>query len=178
MGAAAVIVPIALAAAQQITGASSKMQTAEYNAKILENEAQNIESQKNIVKSQYRNKAAALSGEGGAIAARAGIKLTGSTANSISQSLTQLGMDRSYELYNLEVEKNNALNEAAWQKNQKKQAGLSLLFGLPTTALDTGSTYYSRFGGGNKGTITGYTPNITSSSTQTNGYKGTLPKIR
>ena len=178
MGAAAVIVPIALAAASQITGAASKMQTAEYNAKVLESEAQNIESQKDIVRAQYRNKAAALSGEGAATAGRSGIMLSGSTAQSISQSLTQLGMDRSYELYNLDVEKTRTLNEAAYQKNLKKQTGMSLLFGLPTTALDAGSTYYSRFGGGNKGTVTGYTPNITSTSTQASGYMGTLPKIR
>lgn len=178
MGPAAVIIPIALAAASQITGAVSKMQTADYNAKVLESEAKNIDSQKEIVKSQYRNKAAALAGEGAATAARQGVMFSGSTASSISQSLTQLGMDRSYELYNLDVEKNRVLNEAAYQKSQKKQAGMSLIFGLPTTALDAGSTYYSRFGGGNKGTVTGYTPNITSTSTQASGYMGTLPKIR
>lgn len=178
MGPAAVIIPIALAAASQITGAVSKMQTADYNAKVLESEAKNIDSQKEIVKSQYRNKAAALSGEGAAAAGRSGVMLSGSTANSISQSLTQLGIDRSYELYNLDVEKTRTLNEAAYQKNLKKQVGMSLLFGLPTTALDTGSTYYSRFGGTNKGTVTGYSPNITSSSTSASGYKGTLPRIK
>lgn len=178
MGPWAVIIPAAIAAASELTGAASKMKTADYNAKVLESEAQNIESQKDIVRAQYRNKAAALSGEGAATAGRSGVMLSGSTANSISQSLTQLGMDRSYELYNLDVEKTRTLNEAAYQKNLKKQVGMSLLFGLPTTALDTGSTYYSRFGGTNKGTVTGYSPNITSSSTSASGYKGTLPRIK
>lgn len=180
MGAAAVIVPIALMAAQQITGAASQMQTAQHNIDVYNAQAQNVDAQKAITAQQYRDKAAKLAGTANARAARSGVNITGSTAQSISQSLTQLGIDQSYEQFNLDVEKHTYLSEADYQKTLKKQAMFSALSGIPSSsassAVDAASKYW---GNSTKGTLTGYTPGMGSTGAMTSsaGYSGTLPKL-
>lgn len=179
MGATAIVGAI-MTGVSMIGGTIASMQTAEHNADVYRAAAQNVDSQKEITAGQYRNKAAKLAGEASATAARGGLTLSGSTAQSISQSLTQLGIDQSYEQFNLDVEKSRYLNEADYQKHLRKQSGISLLFGLPITALSSGSDYASKYWGKNKGSVTGFTPSMTPNSSvtgNTSGYMGTLPKL-
>lgn len=154
------------------------MQTAKRNESIYKAEAKNVDSQKAIVASQYRSKAARLAGAASTAAASGGVNISGSTAQSISQSLTQLGIDQSYEQYNLDVEKAHYLDEANYQKTLKNQALFSLIFGIPT-AMNNSTDFASKYWGKNSGgSATGFTPSIGSSSSgKQSGYMGTLPNL-
>lgn len=123
---------------------------AEANAQIYETQAKNIAEAQKITNEQYRTKADVLRGQATATAARNGLKVSGSTANSISQSIMQLQMDNSYEQYNLQVQKQNAYNNAKLQRYQGKAAYQNGLIKAGSTALSAGSDYYNKYwkGGG------------------------------
>lgn len=135
-------------------GKAQKAQ-ADANAQIYNIQAQNIAESQKIVDSQYRTKADMLRGEATATAARGGLKISGSTANSISQSITALQMDSSIEKHNLEVEKQKAYSAAALEKLKGRQAYSSGLMKAGQSALAAGSDYYSRYWNGNKTNSTG-----------------------
>ena len=134
-----------LSAASNVMTGYSQKSTADANAAVYEAQAKNIESQKSIVASQYRSKKTQLKGEAVATAARQGIKISGSTAQSISQSITQLGIEQSYEQYNLDVQKQQALNNAAYQRYLGKQAVMSGWLNAGTSLLSSTSDYYSKY---------------------------------
>lgn len=138
-------------AGASIAGGIAEKNAAEENAKIYEAQAANIQAQKNIVAGQYRNKKAALKGEAVANAAASGVKISGSVAQSISQSITQLQIDQSYEQYNLDVKRQQALNEASFQRYKGRRALMSGFMNAGTTALSSAGTYYSKYwkGSGN-----------------------------
>lgn len=142
----------ALTAATAVAGVTSQLVTgvveknaADRNAKIFEAQAANIQSQKNILASQYRTKTSQLRGEAVTRAARQGVKVSGSVAQSISQSITELNIEQSYQQYNLSVQKQEALDNAAYQRYQGRQALISGLINAGTTLLSSSSDYYSKY---------------------------------
>lgn len=120
-------------------------QTGEMNAQIYEAQAKNIEEAKKITAEQYRSKANVLRGAAITSAARGGLKISGTTANSISQSIMQLQMDNAYEQYNLDVKKQAAYNNAALQRYQGKTAYSNGLMNAGKTALNAGVDYYNKY---------------------------------
>lgn len=118
---------------------------AENNALIYEQQAKNITSAKRIVGKQYRQKAAAISGQAITTAARNGLKISGSVAGSISQSIMQLQLDNSYEQYNLELKKRNAKMDALMQRYQGKMAYSNGLMNAGNTALNAGLDFTSKY---------------------------------
>ena len=144
-----------VSATSSIAGGIAEKNAAERNAKIYDAQAANIQSQKNIVAGQYRNKQAALKGEAVASAAHAGVKVSGSVAQSILQSITQLQIEQSYEQYNLDVQRQKALDEAAFQRQKGRQALMSGFMNAGVTALNSASYYYSKYwNNGNSNTNT------------------------
>lgn len=144
----------ALTAISGIVGATSNIMTgvaekkaADNNAAIFDAQAANIQSQKGIVAGQYRTKSAQLQGEAVATAAHQGVKVSGSVAQSISQSITQLQIEQSYEQYNLNVERQKALDQAEFQRRQGKQAMTSGFLNAGATALSSATSYYSKYWG-------------------------------
>lgn len=116
------------------------------NSQIYETQAKNIEAQQNILAEQYRTKTNQLEGQAITTSARAGVKISGSVANSISDSITQLLMDESYEQYNLKVKRIEALNNARMARYQGEQALFSAFGGAGFTALTNGmnnSNYFT-----------------------------------
>lgn len=148
-----------VSAGSSIAGGIAEKNAAGRNAQIYEAQAaniaaqeQNVQAKKNIVAGQYRNKQAALKGNAVTTAAHAGVKVSGSVAQSISQSITQLQIEQSYEQYNLDVERYNlqvqrqqALEEAAFQRKKGRQALLSGFMNAGTTALNSAGSYYSKY---------------------------------
>jgi hypothetical protein len=148
-----------VSAGSSIAGGIAEKNAAERNAQIYEAQAaniaaqeQNVQAKKNIVAGQYRNKQAALKGTAVTTAAHAGVKVSGSVAQSISQSITQLQIEQSYKQYNLDVERYNlqvqrqqALDEAAFQRKKGRQALLSGFMNAGTTALSSAGSYYSKY---------------------------------
>lgn len=125
-------------------GIAAKTQ-GEANAQIYEAQARNIAEAQKITAEQYRTKQNVLRGRATATAARNGIKISGSTANSISQSIMELQMDNAYEQYNLLTKKNEALSNARLERYKGKQAFTSGLMKAGTTALSAGTDYYGKY---------------------------------
>lgn len=138
----------ALSAVGSISQGIAANKQAEANAQIYEAQAKNIAEAQKITASQYRTKANILRGKAITDAARNGLKISGSTANSISQSIMQLQMDNSYEQFNLQAQKINAYNNAELQRYQGRQAFTKGLINAGTTALNAGSDYYNKYWGG------------------------------
>lgn len=143
--AALMLAGAATSAIGSITQGYVENQQAKANAAVYEAQAKNIQSQKNITAEQYRTKQNVLRGQAIATAAKGGLKISGSTANSISQSIMQLQMDNSYEQFNLDVKRHEALTNARLQRLQGKNAMMSGLFNAGTTALSAGYSYYDKY---------------------------------
>ena len=147
------LIGTAASAAGSISKGMAENATAQANAQIYEAQARNIQEQQKIVAGQYRTKANVLRGQAVTSAARGGLKISGTTANSISQSIMQLQMDNSYEQYNLQVQKQNAYSNARLQRMQGKQALIGGYMEAGKTALSAGTDYYSKYWkGSNNGT--------------------------
>lgn len=139
------LVGAAVSAFGSIQEGQAQKATAEANAQIYEKQARNIAEAQKITAGQYRSRANILRGQATATAARNGVKISGSTANSISQSIMQLQMDNSYEQFNLEMKKYEATSNAAMQKFQGKQAAKSGYMKAASTALEAGANYYDKY---------------------------------
>ena len=64
-------------------------------------QSQQLELQKDIITDQYRTKRNQLQGTAIARAGHSGVKVSGSVAQSISTSLTEMGMEESYKKFNI-----------------------------------------------------------------------------
>lgn len=145
---------------------------AEANAQIYEAQAKNIQEQQKIVAGQYRTKANVLRGQAVTSAARGGLKISGTTANSISQSIMQLQMDNSYEQFNLQAKRQEAYSNAALQRYQGQMAYSNGLFKAGSTALSGASDFYNKYWKG-----TGSTTSSAGNSPMT-WAKGQINKVR
>lgn len=142
-----------VSAGTSIAEGVAQKNAAEQNAQIFEAQAANIQTQKSILAGQYRTKTAQLKGTAVATAAHSGVKISGGVAQSISQSITQLQIEQSYEQYNLDVQKQKALDEAALQRYKGRQALMSGFLNAGTTALSAGSDYYKKYWGGSTNNV-------------------------
>lgn len=98
-----------------IMGGFTEKTTAQENAAAFRAQAQNIGIQQGITAKQYATQGNIMQGQAVTTAARQGVKVSGTVANSISRSLTALNLDKGYQIYNLEVEKVKAINNARYQ---------------------------------------------------------------
>lgn len=148
---------------------------AEANAQIYEAQAKNITEAQKITDSQYRSKMNVLRGQAVATAARNGVRVSGTTANSISQSIMQLQMDNSYEQYNLEVQRQNAFSNAALQRYQGQMARANGLMKAGNTALTASVDYFGKYWKNNGNspltTVKGLKNKITSRGMKLSGYQ-------
>ena len=96
--------------------AFAEKNTAKMNANAYKAQAKNIAVQQDITKGQYAIQANLLQGNAVTTAGRTGVKFSGTTAQSISRSLTQLNLDKGYQVFNLETERVKAINNARYQK--------------------------------------------------------------
>lgn len=174
----------ALMVAAAVTGAvsnimegSAEKSAADHNAAIFDAQAKNIQNQKTIVAGQYRTKKEQLRGEAVSKAARQGIKISGSTAQSISQSLTELGIEESYQQYNLNVQHHQAVDNAAYQRYLGKSKRKAGMMNAATTLLSGGTSYYSKYWNNTSNNTIKNTQNTLFNSYKTNteyGYTGNL----
>lgn len=148
------LVSAAASAYGSIAQGSAEKKQAEINAQIYDAQARNIAEQQKITAGQYRTKANVLRGQATATAARNGLRISGTTANSISQSIMQLQMDNSYEQFNLEAQKQQAYSNAALQRYQGKMAYRQGLMNAGKTALTAATNYYDKYWKGTGSTKT------------------------
>lgn len=135
----------ALKGVGQISQGFAENKQAQINEKIYEAQARNIEAQGQILSNQYRTKANKLQGTAVTTAARGGLKISGSVASSISQSMEQLALDESYEQYNLSVQKQQALDNARLQRYKGRHAIFGGLMNAGDTLLTAGKDYHNKY---------------------------------
>jgi hypothetical protein len=123
----------------------AEKEQAEANAQIYDAQAKNIREAQKITAGQFRTQGNVLRGQATADAARNGLKISGTTASSISQSIMQLQMDNAYQQFNLEAKRINAMNNAALQRYQGKMAYRNGLMEAGKTALTAGIDYKNKY---------------------------------
>lgn len=147
MGAGAAFAAAAgIQAISSIAGSYSDYQASKEQARQYNLQSQQLEFQKNILSDQYRTKRNQLQGSAIAKAGASGVKVSGSVANSINTSLTELGMEESYRKFNINMEQNNLNYNAKATKARAKQRFLSSLIGTGANALANYSTYQTYWG--------------------------------
>lgn len=144
LGALTVVSTVADIAGGFMQAKAEKTQ-ADTNAAIYDAQAKNIAEQQKITDAQYRAKGSVLRGEATATAARNGLRISGTTAGSISQSIMDLQMDNSYEQYNLLTKKQNAYSNAELERYKGSQAMANGYMKAGTTALNAASDYYNKY---------------------------------
>lgn len=124
-----------------IASAYSSSQSGKQQARQYAIQQKELEMQKNILSDQYRTKRSQLEGTATARAGKAGVKVSGSVADSISQSLMQLGIEESYQKYNISMEQTKAQYNEKATKIAAKNALFSGLINTGATALSNYASY-------------------------------------
>lgn len=118
----------ALSVGTQIMGAYASKKASKNERQQYALQSDELELQKGILTDQYRQQRQKLQGDAVAAAGANGVKVSGSVAESISNSLTQLGLEESYRKFNLSMEQNNLAYESKMSKvNSRNQFYASLL---------------------------------------------------
>jgi len=126
---------------------NAKIQARQYGLQIAQ-----LEQEKKILTEQYEAKRQQLTGSLTAKAAASGVKLSGSVADSLSQSIMELGLEESRQKYNISMNQVNAAYNQKASKIAGKYALISGLTGAATNALSSYATYQYYWGSGdNKG---------------------------
>lgn len=147
MGAGALFAASAgINAVSSIASGWSNYQTAKLQAKQYQMQADQMDLQKEILTEQYRDKRRQLEGEAITKAAASGVKISGSTAQSISQSLTQIGIEESRAKYNIAIEQNNLNTQAKLTKAQGKQQFIASIINAGSSALGSAAKYQGTWG--------------------------------
>lgn len=110
---------------------------AEYNARVYEQQAGMIESQKGLEAYQYNRAIARARGTGIARTAKSGLLFSGSPLAVMVDTETQMQLDKSIGQYNLEVQKRYALSGAAEYRRQGKIGAKTALWAGYTNAFTT-----------------------------------------
>lgn len=131
-----------------------KIQARQYNL-----QAEELEMQKRAIADQYQTKRQQLHGSAVARAASSGVKVSGSVADSISQSLTELGMEENYQKYSITAQQNKLNYQAKVAKLEGRSQMIAGFLNTTSTALSNYATYdyywgSSDSGGGTKNTTT------------------------
>ncbi len=124
---------------------SGQQQASQYNL-----QSKQLEIQKDIITDQYRTKRNQLQGTAIARAGHSGVKVSGSVAQSISTSLTEMGMEESYKKFSINMEQNNLQYKRRLSNIDAKNA---LVQGTTKTAMSALGNYatYQHFWGINTG---------------------------
>lgn len=117
-----------LSVGSQLMGAYANKKASKYERQQYAIQSEELELQKEILTDQYRQKRQKLQGDAVAMAAANGVKVSGSVAESISNSLTQLGLEESRQKFNLDMEKANLAYKSKMSRvNANNQFTASLL---------------------------------------------------
>lgn len=147
MGAGALFAASAgINAVSSIAGGWANYQSAKLQAKQYQMKAEQLDLQKEILTEQYRDKRMQLESEAVTKAAASGLKISGSTALSISQSLTQIGIEESRAKYNLSMEQNDLKTQAKLTKAQGKQEMTASFINAGASALSSAAIYNKMWG--------------------------------
>ena len=93
----------ALAVGNQLMGAYADKKAAKIEQQQYALQSEQYQIQKDILTEQFRQERQKLQGDAVAMAAANGVKVSGSVAESISNSLTQLGLEESRQKFDIDI---------------------------------------------------------------------------
>lgn len=138
----------AVKAVSQIGQGYAQKAEANYNATVLEGQADLIDVQKDIEFGQYQRKKGSQASTAAANIGASGIAFQGSAMAALISSQTQITIDQNIGQFNLEQDKNYKLAEAAAARRGGKAAVKSGFTNAFTTMLSAGAAYGKYKGGG------------------------------
>lgn len=98
----------ALGVLSSISGMNSQNAQYKLQARQAALQAQQMDIQKRILADRYRTKRTLLEGSARAKAGASGVKISGSVADSISQSLAEMQMEEAQQKYNISIGQSDA----------------------------------------------------------------------
>lgn len=147
MGASAAFVAMsALKVGSSLANSYTEYNNSKLEAQQYQLQSEQLELQKDVLTDQYRTKRNQLQGSAIAKAGASGVKVSGSVASSISNSLTELGMEESYKKFNISMEQNNLNYKSKLTKQQAKQKMIAGFLNAGSSALSSYSTYDKYWG--------------------------------
>lgn len=124
-----------------IYGAKKASTEAKYNAKIKDQQAQMIGSQMGLESGQWDREMGRASSTLYARVGKAGITMSGSPMAALLDMETQMEMDKSISLYNLEWQKRGVQSEADAYRRQSKSIMQQGYVNTFSSLLSTGANY-------------------------------------
>lgn len=149
VAAMAFIASTAMQAGSSLLSAYENRQAAKSEIKQLELQKQQIQLERANIADNYVNQRTQFIGSVNQAAGRAGVRVSGSIANSLNESLTQMNIEEAQTDYNKRMELQTVQQKNA--KRTKKYAYLNGFLNAGSTALSGYSTY-DRYWGSNAGT--------------------------
>ena len=151
VAAMAFIASTAMQAGSSLLSAYENRQAAKSEIKQLELQKQQIQLERANIADQYVNNRTQLIGSVNQMSGRAGVRVRGSVANSLNESLTQMNIEEAQTDYNKRMELQTVHLQQKNAKRTKKYAYLKGFLNAGSTALSGYSTY-DRYWGSNAGT--------------------------
>lgn len=136
----------ALAVGNQLMGAYTNKKASKYEQQQYALQSEQLEIQKEILTEQYRQQRQKLQGDAVAVAGANGVKVSGSVAESISNSLTQLGLEESRQKFNIDMEKANLAYQSKMTKANAKSKFYASLLNAGASGMKGYSTYDKYWG--------------------------------
>ena len=131
----------------QVQSGMAAREAADYNAQVYREKAANIQVKKDITTVQYNRALKQLRGETVVAVSGQGRDLSGSALHVLNDNLTQMELDKSIELYNLDIDKRRALSGADEHERTGDREMRSSLFQAGSTILTAGNAWYQKSGG-------------------------------
>lgn len=138
---AAMFAMSAVSAISQIGQGRSQQAEANYNADLVEQEAENLDIQKNIDYGRYQRLKGQYMATSVANVAGSGIALQGSALAVMIETQRQITEDQAIGQYNIEQEQNYKLNQAGSIRREGKQAKRTGYTNAFSTILGGASRY-------------------------------------
>lgn len=148
VAAMAFIASTAMQAGSSILSAYENRQAAKSEIKQLELQKQQIQLERANMADQYVDNRTQLIGSVNQMSGRAGVRIRGSVANSLNQSLTQMNIEEAQNDYNKRMELQTVNAQQKNAQRTKKYAYLNGFLNAGSTALSGYSTY-DRYWGSN-----------------------------
>lgn len=148
VAAMAFIASTAMQAGSSILSAYENRQAAKSEIKQLELQKQQIQLERANMTDQYVDNRTQLIGSVNQMSGRAGVRVRGSVANSLNQSLTQMNIEEAQNDYNKRMELQTVNAQQKNAQRTKKYAYLNGFLNAGSTALSGYSTY-DRYWGSN-----------------------------
>lgn len=148
VAAMAFIASTTMQAGSSILSAYENRQAAKSEIKQLELQKQQIQLERANMADQYVDNRTQLIGSVNQMSGRAGVRVRGSVANSLNQSLTQMNIEEAQNDYNKRMELQTVNAQQKNAQRTKKYAYLNGFLNAGSTALSGYSTY-DRYWGSN-----------------------------